>query len=58
VTIQKDGHSYNGQVGKVTMIYYDHQHTGGSPDLLYVEMPDGKTIRVLSTEALEHDAVE
>jgi hypothetical protein len=40
---------YVGQVGTIKMTYYDVAHTGDSPDLHYVEMPDGNMIRVLST---------
>jgi hypothetical protein len=49
VTITQPGHRYHGQVGQVEMVYYDYKHTGDSPDLYYLVMPDGKAIRVLST---------
>lgn len=41
---------YAGQLGTVTLTYYDHKHTGDSPDLLYINLDNGPTIKKLSTE--------
>ena len=30
-----------GLVGTVTSIYYDHQHTGDSDDMVYLTLDDG-----------------
>lgn len=45
-----DGSDLAGQVGRVVMIYYDWQHTGSSPDMLYIQLADGRQVRRLSTE--------
>lgn len=38
-----------GLTGTVEMVYYDRQHTGSSPDMLYILLDDGRQCRVLST---------
>lgn len=45
-----------GREGTLDMVYYDVEHTGDSPDLLFLELDDGRTIRVLSTQVENDDA--
>jgi hypothetical protein len=47
---------YAGMTGTLLMTYYDYQHTGRSPDVLFVRLADGREVRVLSTEAAQEEA--
>jgi hypothetical protein len=36
---------FHGCTGEITLIYYDHEHTGDSEDLILIELDDGRCIR-------------
>jgi hypothetical protein len=46
---------FKGQEGRVTMVYYDHAHTGISADRIFVTLDSGKDLRGFgpSFEAVE-----
>lgn len=48
--------AFAGLEGALDMVYYDVEHTGDSPDLLFLQLDDGRTIRVLSTQVANYDA--
>lgn len=46
---------FKGQEGRITMLYYDHAHTGSSSDKIFVRLDSGAEIRGFgpSFEAVE-----
>lgn len=46
VRITVPGQFY-GLEGTVTMVYYDHKHTGDSPDRIYFKLDDGRELSTL-----------
>ena len=48
VRITAQGH-YHGQEAEVLMMYYDHLHTGDSPDIYFIRLADGRQLRVLES---------
>ena len=53
VIINKPDSQYHGWTGKVVMVYY-----GGKYDILYIEMPNRKTLRVSSKFVEGYEATQ
>lgn len=58
VKITTPDSKHQGKLGRITFTYYDHKHTGSSPDLHIIQMETGETIQLLSTQVEAYPTVE